>query len=149
MPLQRAPDSSYHDVSLQEPEETKKKRAIYRMNLPSPQFTALIEFKIVYVDLWVMNYFPPGNPFFYRRNVASFSLLYHYFYDQCYNELYSLVPPEKTFNNKTRDATYSGDNSFTFSSYSIKKKDVLFVLLLPKNFYSVTPEWLLPRPLQF
>lgn len=54
--------------------------------------TVISFFLKVYTTLWVMYYFPPYNPLFYRRNVASHSLLVYYFDGMRSDGLHSLVP---------------------------------------------------------
>ena len=44
----------------------------------------------------------------HRRNVASLSLLYRYFYGKCSDELHSLVPPIREFTRMTRFALTTG-----------------------------------------
>lgn len=48
---------------LQESDQIKSIVAISRLEPPKPSFSALTKFKIAYVALWEMAYFPPYNPY--------------------------------------------------------------------------------------
>lgn len=53
--------------------------------------SALIEFEICYAFL-LGKTFPTLHPIFFKRNVASLSLIYSYFHAKFSDKLYSLVP---------------------------------------------------------
>lgn len=53
--------------------------------------SALIEFEICYAFL-LGKTFPTLHPIFFKRNVASLSLIYTYFHAKFSDKLYSLVP---------------------------------------------------------
>lgn len=95
----------------------------------------LIDLKIVYAALGMLNYFPPCNLFSLRRKVANHYLSYRYSYDMCSDELHSLVSPALTFSAGTLHATSTRVNDPHFLLIPRSKKYVPLAQHLNKNCF--------------
>lgn len=89
-------------------EQTYIIAAISGLGLSHHLFPTLTESKCFYAALHVMNYFPPYNPSYHRRNLAILSLLYRYFHGKYSHEIHYFVPPIQTF--ISTYAKYAGSN---------------------------------------
>lgn len=73
---------------------------ISRIKHPSPHFSALIDFKIIYMTFWVTNNC-------HRQSVASLSLNYPYINGKCSDDIYSYFLPVHCFTARSRYGIYT------------------------------------------
>lgn len=90
------------------------------LELPSFHFPVLVEFRIIYKALWVMNYFLLN-----RQNITSLLLLCHYFNGKCSEKLHSFIPPVQDL---TCHIHWNKSSSF------LSKMEVSFKQHFPKNY---------------
>lgn len=86
----------------------------------------LIEYKIFYSVLWVINYFPLYNthPFFpHSRNSSRPSLIPLYSNGNCPDLLHSIFLTIQTFTTGTANAWCTGSTHPLVPSYSVSKED--------------------------
>lgn len=117
-----------------------KCQIIPTMELLMLLFPALTEFISISVVFWMV-IFSSKTSFIYMKNIASLSLTYCCFDRKFSYLLYSLVLPFQIFIVKSCHFTH-WDESPSFSSYSLGKKEIPFRELLLSNCYIVekTPE---------
>lgn len=129
----------YPAYTLEKTEETKNEISLLYLSWSYPILT--FHSSKVHTSLWMMNYFPPYNPFSHRQNIASLSPLHHYFHQKCSDKPHSLVPSVQTFTVHTHHAM----STMVKHPNSLGKQEGLFRPLLAKKCYFVegTPERML------
>ena len=97
---------------------------------PSCYLNRWINYKNRYAGLLVFHLLPLLNPWAHRRNVASLSLFYRYYFGRCSSELVQLVPLPYSRGRSTRYSDRLHDFSVTIP---ICYKDAYVKIFFPRT----------------